>query len=367
MQTAETEVLMFVGTYTKETSAGIYAYRFDTAAGTLEALGLAADVRDPSFLALHPTGKFLYSVTESDDFDSDGSGSISSFAIDPATGRLNQLNEVSSKGGWPCHLNLDASGRMLITANYKGGSVASFPVHEDGALGEAASVFQHEGRSVHARQEQPHAHSADFSADNRFAFFSDLGLDQVKVYQADPETATLAPHDPPHATVSPGSGPRHFAPHTSARYAYGLNELASTITVFAYDAEAGVLTEIQTVSTLPADFAGENYTAEIYVHPSGRYVYASNRGHHSLAGFAVDSASGRLELLGQTSTQGEWPRNFAFDPTGEFLVAANQNTDNIVVFRIDQESGALESTGTEVVIDAPVCVLFAPASADAAI
>ena len=360
MSTTESDstFVMYVGTYTRETSAGIYGYRFDAASGEAESLGLLADLRDPSFLALHPTGKYLYAVTESDDFDSEGSGSVSSFAVDPDSGGLDKMNEVSSRGGWPCHLSVDGSGRMLIVANYKGGSVASFPVNEDGTLGSASSFYQHEGSSVHSRQEQPHAHSADFSADGEYAFFSDLGLDRVMVYKADASTATIAPHDPPHVEVEPGSGPRHFAQHPSGRFAYGLNELSSTVSVFGFDAEAGVLSVIQTVSTLPEDFEGENYTAEIYVHPSGKFVYASNRGHHSIAVFTVDGESGMLEPAGQVSTRGEWPRNFAFDPTGRYLLAANQNSDNIAVFRIDPVSGALESSGVDLAMDAPVCIVF---------
>lgn len=355
----ESEHLMYVGTYTRETSAGIYAYTFEESTGEARELGLVADMRDPSFLALHPGGRFLYAVSETDDYDSDGSGSVLSFAIEPGSGRLRKLNEVSSAGGWPCHLDIDSTGRMLIVANYKGGNVASFPVNEDGTLGRAASFFQHEGSSVHARQEQPHAHSADYSADGRFAFFSDLGLDQVKVYRADPATATMSPHEPPHVEVEPGSGPRHFALHPSGRFAYGLNELSSTVTVYAFDSEAGALSVQQTASTLPEGFETENYTAEIYVHPTGRFVYASNRGHDSIAIFAIDPENGRIEPRGQVSTRGEWPRNFAFDPSGQFLLAANQNSDNIAVFRIDQESGALEPTGTDLAIDAPVCLLFA--------
>lgn len=355
---SESTFVMYVGTYTRETSAGIYAYRFDVSTAEAESLGLLADIRDPSFLALHPSGEYLYAVTESDDFDIDGSGSVSSFAIDPDTGSLRKMNEVSSRGGWPCHLSVDESGRMLIVANYKGGSVASFPVNEDGTLGGASSFYQHEGSSVHSRQEQPHAHSADFSADGRFAFFSDLGLDRVMVYRADTATATMAPHDPPHVDVAPGSGPRHFAQHPTGKFAYGLNELSSTVSVYSLDAEAGELSVIQTVSTLPEDFEGENYTAEIYVHPSGEFVYASNRGHHSIAIFRIDGDSGTLQPAGQVSTRGEWPRNFAFDPTGRYLLAANQNSDSIAVFRIDLATGDLEPTGADLSMDAPVCILF---------
>lgn len=354
----ESNPLMYVGTYTRETSAGIYAYRFDPASGAAEPLGLVAEMPDPSFLALHSNGEFLYAVSETDDYDADGSGSVVSFAIDAATGALEKLNEVSSRGGWPCHLGVDPTGRMLIVANYKGGSVAAFPVRADGSLGEASSFFQHEGRSAHDRQQQPHAHSSDFSSDGRFAFFSDLGLDQIKVYRADVDAATMQPHDPPYVKVPPGSGPRHFAQHPSGQFAYGLNELSSTVSAFRLDGDAGELSLFQTVSTLPDGFDAENYTAEIYVHPSGEFVYASNRGHHSIAIFRADSATGQLEPQGQVPTRGEWPRSFAFDPSGRFLLAANQNSDNIVVFTIDQSSGALIPAEQDISIDAPVCIVF---------
>ncbi len=357
-RTSDSQHLMYVGTYTRETSAGIYAYRFDSESGTAEQIGLVAEMREPSFLALHPTGEFLYAVSETDDFDEDGSGSVVSFRVSANSGTLTKLNEVSSRGGWPCHLNVDASGSMVIVANYKGGSVASFPINEDGSLGEASSFFQHEGSSVHERQDQPHAHSADFSADGGFAFFSDLGLDQVKIYQADPEAGTLAPHDPPSVSVEAGSGPRHFAIHPSGRSAYGVNELASTVTVYDYDAEAGALSVAQTVSTLPEGFESENYTAEIFVHPSGKFVYASNRGHDSIAVFAIDPSTHRLAPKEQVATNGQWPRNFAFSPDGRYLLVANQNSDNIVVFALDDVTGALTPTGIELSIDAPVCLLF---------
>lgn len=356
---SDSESVLYVGTYTRETSAGIYGFRFDSETGSAEPLGLLAETRDPSFLALHPSGRYLYAVNEIDDFDDAGSGAISSFAIQSDGHGLRKLNDVSSRGGWPCHLNLDSRGRMLIVANYKGGNVASFPVNEDGTLGGASSFYQHEGSSVHERQDRPHAHSADFSADDRFAFFSDLGLDQVRIYRADPEAATIEPNDPAFVEVEPGSGPRHLAMHPTGRFAYGINELSSTVTVYSYESESGTLAVLQTVSTLPEDFTGENYTAEIFVHPSGDFVYASNRGHHSIAIFAVDKESGHLEERGQASTLGEWPRNFGFDPTGRYLVAANQNSDNIAVFRIDEATGSLEPTGTDLAIDAPVCLLFA--------
>lgn len=366
MQTDNSDagILMYVGTYTKETSAGIYLYRFDPSTGVAQEVGLAAEMRDPSFLAVHPGGRFLYAVSEIDDFDSEGSGAVLSFAIEPGTGELQKLNAVSSKGGWPCHLSVDRTGSMLIVANYSGGSVASFAINEDGTLGEAASFFQHVGSSVHSRQEQAHAHSADFSADGRFAFFSDLGLDEVKVYRADSALATIAPNEPPHVKVEPGSGPRHFSIHPSGKFAYVINELASTVTAFSLDGATGFLEALQTVSTLPAGFEGENYTAEISVHPSGRFLYGSNRGHDSIAIFEIDPATGRIEARGHASTRGRTPRSFALDPTGRYLLAANQATDSISVFHVDEASGALEPTGTDLVIDAPVCVVFATGAAE---
>ncbi len=357
-QTAAAGYLMFVGTYTKETSKGIQAYRFDPATGKATDLGLVAEMREPSFLALHPSNKFLYALSEIDDYDADKSGSISAFSIDSAEGKLTKLNEVSSRGAWPCHLNVDSTGKMLIVANYAGGSVASFPVNSDGTLGEAVSFFQHEGSSVHPRQDQPHAHSADFAPDGRFAYFSDLGLDQVKIYDVNPDDASLQPHDPPSVSVAPGSGPRHFAFHPSGRFAYGINEIGSTVSAYSYDSISGELGELQAISTLPEGFEGESYTAEIYVHPSGKFVYGTNRGHNSMAVFSVDEETGNLTAVEQVSTGGEWPRNFAIDPTGEFLLAANQNTNNIVIFRIDGESGRLTATGEQLELDAPVCIRF---------
>lgn len=353
-------MLAWVGTYTRESSAGIYAFRFDPDSGAAEPLGLAAELRDPSFLAVHPAGRYLYAVSETDDFDEQGSGSVLSFEIHYGSGRLRRLNEVSSKGGWPCHLSVDPSGRTVIAANYKGGSVSSFPLLADGRLGQAVSFFRHAGQSIHPRQQQPHAHSADFSADGRFAFVSDLGLDQIRIYRSDVAQSVIEPHEPASASVSPGSGPRHISQHPSGRFLYGLNELSSTVSVFRYENDPGTLTHLQTASALPAGFEGESYAAEIAIHPSGTLLYASNRGHDSLAVFSVDPENGLLTASGHALTLGEWPRSFGLDPSGRFLWALNQRSDSIVIFRIDPVTGALEPTDVQLEIDAPACVVFQP-------
>lgn len=352
--------LVYFGTYTggKSTSKGIYVARFDAGAGTLSDPELAAEIVNPSFLAIHPNRRFLYAVGET---GGPQGGSVTAFAIERPSGRLRMLNQVSSRGRGPCHINVDATGRYVLVVNYTSGSTAAIALGEDGSLGESTGFVQHQGSSVNPkRQEGPHAHSVNLSPDNRFAVVADLGLDQVLVYRFDASRGTLEPNDPPFARVAPGSGPRHFAFHPSGRYAYVINELASTITAFRWDGRRGLLTEIQTVSTLPKDFSGENYTAEVVVHPNGRFLYGSNRGHDSIAAFAIDR-EGKLSLLSLTPTQGSFPRNFALDPTGRWLFAANQRSDNVVLFRVDPKSGKLEPAGRTLQIGEPACVRFAPA------
>jgi 6-phosphogluconolactonase len=352
-QAAENDLLVYVGTYTRETSKGIYAFRFDAASGKLAPLGLAAEIENPSFLAVHPNQRFLYAVAETD------GGSVAAYSIDRAGGKLAALNTVSAKGGGPCHVNLDSTGGSLAIANYGTGSVTMYPVASNGRLGEASAFNQHEGSSVDPRRQQgPHAHSVNFSPDNRFLMSSDLGLDQVLIYRFDPKASTITANDPPFARVKPGAGPRHFAFHPSARFGYVINEIASTVTAFGYDAARGALTELQTLSTLPEGGAERNSTAEIEMHPSGKFLYGSNRGHNSIAVFAIDQQKGTLTRVENTSTGGEVPRNFAVDPSGRYLFAANQQTDNIVLFRIDQATGKLSPTGESVKVDAPVCIRF---------
>jgi len=356
------DYLLYVGTYTNQRSKGIYAWRFDPASGQLKALGLVAETPSPSFLAIHPDRRFLYAVNEISNYQGQRAGSVSAFAIDRKSGKLTLLNTVSSGGPGPCHLALDRRGKCLIVANYGGGSVAAFPVGSDGRLREATSFFQHSGKVALAeRQGGPHAHSVLVSPDGGFAFVADLGLDQVVIYRLIAAKAQLTPNTPLFVTVTPGSGPRHLAFHPNGRLVYLINEIKSTITTFSYVGATAVLRELQTVSTLLGDFHGTNNTAEIVVHPSGKFVFGSNRGDDSIAVFAVDPTSGELTPVERVSTQGKVPRNFAIDPTGSYLFAANQNSDTIVVFRIDKSTGRLTPTNQVLDAPSPVCITFVPA------
>jgi 6-phosphogluconolactonase len=355
------EFLVYFGTYTGTKSKGIYVSRLDPATGRLTTPELAVETPSPSFLAVHPGGRFLYAANEVSRFDGKPTGSVSAFAIAPQTGRLTLLNAQSSGGAGPCHLVVDRAGRNLLVANYGGGSVAVLPVKADGALDAATATLQHTGSSVNPqRQKEPHAHSINLSPDNRFAVAADLGLDKVLVYRFEPARGSLVPHDPPFAAVAPGSGPRHFAFHPSGRFAYVINEMLCTVTAFSYAAARGELQEIQTITTLPeGESVQRGYsTAEVQAHPGGQFLYGSNRGHNTIAVFRIAADTGKLTPVAHAPTQGRTPRNFGIDPTGAFLLAANQGSDNVVVFRIDATSGALAPTGQTLEIGSPVCVKF---------
>jgi 6-phosphogluconolactonase len=351
----------YVGTYTGKESKGIYRFDFDPARGQLSGRALAAEVTNPSFLAVHPNQRFLYAVGELGNFAGKKGGAVSAFAIDPKTGDLKLLNQQSSVGAGPCHLVVDKEGKAVLAANYSGGSVCVLPIAADGSLGEASAFMQHKGSSVNKqRQEAPHAHSVNLDPANRFAFVADLGLDRVLIYRFDAAKGTLQPNDPPAVAVAAGAGPRHFAFHPNGKFAYVINELDSTVTALAYDADRGALKPLQTVSTLPEGGAKGNSTAEVVVHPSGKFVYGSNRGHNSIAVFTVDPATGKLTPAGHQGEGIKTPRNFVIDPTGQFLVVANQGSGSLVVFRIDPATGALTPTGSRVEVPAPVCVRFVP-------
>lgn len=359
---AADKVRVYVGTYTQRGSKGIYLFDMDTESGKLEPRGLVAETASPSFLAIHPSRKFLYAVGEVADFGGKPAGSVNAFAIDAASGKLMALNAESAGGTGPCHLVVDKAGKNVLVANYGGGSAAVLPIGPDGRLGRASSFVQHTGSSVDkGRQDAPHAHSINLDPANRFAFVADLGLDKVLVYRFDPAAGTIKPNEPPAASVDPGAGPRHFAFHPSGKFAYVINEMALTVTAFRYDADKGVLSSVQTISTLPKDAKGSDFsTAEVQVHPSGKFLYGSNRGHHSIAAFRIDQDSGKLTPVGHATEGIKTPRNFGIDPSGKFLLVANQDGDSIAVYRIDPESGALKSTGIVAEVPMPVCVKFVP-------
>ena len=361
MGQSDGKYLLYVGTYTQEgsKSKGIYAYRFDPSTGESTSLGLAAETTNPSFVAIHPNGHFLYAVNEVGNYEGANSGGVSAFSIDRATGKLTFLNEVRSRGADPCYIIVDKTGKHVLVANYTGGSIAVFPIDETGKLGEASAFVQHTGHGADPkRQEGPHAHSIDLSPDNRLAFVDDLGLDELLVYRFDSSNGTLTPNDPPFVKLDAGAGPRHFALHPSGKFAYVVAEMASSVTAMSVDLKTGKLARLQTISTLPKDFKGENDDAEIAVHPSGKFLYASNRGHDSIAVFAIDGKKGTLTKVDDVPTQGKTPRSFEIDPTGHFLLAENQKSDNIVVFRIDQNTGRLTATGQKLEVGSPVCVKF---------
>lgn len=354
---------VYIGTYTGRDSKGVYLSRLDVKTGELSPAILVGEMPNPSFLAIHPNRKFLYAVSEISDFQGKKSGAIAALKVDPKTGRLTLLNKQSSGGAGPCHLVVDAAGRHVLAANYTGGSVVALPIEADGTLRPASGFVQHVGASVNKqRQEAPHAHSINLDAANRFAFAADLGLDKVLIYRFDAATGSLRANDPPHVELAPGAGPRHFAFHPSGKFAYVINELDLTLSAMAYGPQTGALEVIDTQPTLPADASREGAsTAEVQVHPSGRFVYGSNRGHHSIATFRIDESSGKLAPTGHVATGGETPRNFAVDPTGGWLLSANQDSDTITVFRIDQSTGGLTRVGEPVTAPMPVCLKFMPA------
>jgi 6-phosphogluconolactonase len=357
------EHFVYFGTYTGVKSKGIYVSRFDSATGKLSEPELAAETQNPSFLAVNPTGKFLYAVGEVNEMQGKRGGAVSAFAIDCKTGKLTALNQQASGGTGPCHVSVDTSGKCVLVANYGSGSIASFPVKTDGRLGEVATTLRHLGSSVNpTRQAGPHAHFIVPSPDNRFALTCDLGLDKVLVYSLDAAAAKLATNNPSFATIAPGAGPRHLAFSTDGKSVYVINEMKLTITVFTYDAKTAAMTEVQTLSTLPVDYAAteKDSCAEIAVHPSGKFVYGSNRGHDSITVFAVDTKTGKLTLAQNESTHGKTPRHFAIDPSGRWLLAENQNSDSVVVFAIDVATGKLKRTGQTIIVGSPVCAVFVP-------
>ena len=363
-------ILVLVGTYTHKTaSKGIYAFSYDPETGKLTPKGVAAETPDPSFVAIHPNGKYAYAVNETGK-----QSTVSAFALDAQTAKLTLLNQLPALGDDPCYISFDKTGKFVLIANYTSGNVAVFPLLPDGKLGEHTAVRTDAGTlgPNKERQEGPHAHWIELSARNRYVYVADLGLDRVLIYKFDATEGTLTPGDTPSsaaavgstkpndafsATLSPGTGPRHVAFSSNGNFMYVLGEVKSTVTVFAHDANESYRS-IQTISTLPAGFSGRNDTAEIAMHPNGKWLYASNRGNDSIAMFSVEPGKGTLSLVADVPTGGQEPRHFAIDPAGKYLLAENQNSDTIVTFRIDAASGKLTPTGDVARVPAPVCLVF---------
>ncbi|MGH8017052.1 MAG: lactonase family protein [Opitutaceae bacterium] len=347
------KTLVYFGGYARGPEAGIHVSTFDVETGALGAPQDAANMSQAGFLAIHPDGRHLYAVGERE------RGVVRAFEIDRSSGKLETLNDRSSGGPGPCHVSLDRDGRHVFSANYTGASVSAIRIREDGALGAQTARMTYEGSSVHpTRQTKSFAHSANLDPSGRFLIVADLGSDRILVHRFDAETGALEPNDPAFAAVAPGSGPRHFAFHPGGAHGYVVNELSNTVTVFDWDAAAGVLAEKQTLSTLPAGFEEQTTSAEIVVHPNGRFLYTSNRGHDSIAIFSIDAATGKLTAIGHEPSGGDTPRNFALAPGGRWMLVANQASDSIIVFAVDGEQGALRRHGPSIPVPNPTCVRF---------
>lgn len=362
---ADKDTLVYVGTYTGRTGAkGIYAFKLQTQNDEVSQnllllpLGVAVESPSPAFLDVDLKRRLVFAANEND-------GAVSSFAIEPATGKLKPINQRSSMGDGPCHLVLDRTGQNLLVANYGGGTVASFRVAADGRIGDAASVIKHQGSSVNsARQKEPHPHQVALAPSNRFAYVCDLGMDKVMIYAFDAATGKLTPAATPFAAIKAGSGPRHLSFRPDGKFAYVLNELSSTITTFAVDTASGRLTEVATVSSLPPQFDGSNSGAEITVLPNGRFLFASNRGANCLTRFAIDAAKGTLTLVEEQGTSGKTPRHFGVQPNAKHLAIGNQDTNSVLLCRIEADSGRLKPSGVAIEVPSPVCLVFVPPTAD---
>lgn len=356
------EYFVYIGTYTTTHGKGIYTFRFQPETGKVTPVTLAAETSSPAYLVVSANGKFLYAANEHDVKDVPGKANwVTAYSIDPTTGTLTLLNKVSSQGAGPAFVVIDNSGKFLLVANYRGGSVALLPILPDGRLGEATAFDQHHGSGADkVKQPGPHAHGAVFSPDNRFVLVAEHGIDEVMSYRFDPANGSLTPNDPPFLKTTPGAAPRHLAMTPNGKFVYAANELGSSVTAYAYGAADGAIRRIQELPTTPAGFTGTNTTAQLQVDSSGKFLYVSNRGHDSIAVFSIDP-SGMLTLLENVSTQGMKPRDFALDPTGKYLFAANQNSDSVALLSVNQKTGRLTPTGAVLEqIPEPTCVVFAP-------
>jgi 6-phosphogluconolactonase len=371
------EYFVYFGTYTgfkfisrgtpisKSRSRGIYVSRFRSSTGEIGEPELAAEIRNPSFLAIHPNHRFVYAVSEDPESLGpalDKASYVDAYAIDPKTGKLKLLNEVPTGGTSTCYISFDRSGKYVLLANFGSGSVTVLRLNDDGSLGPRTSLIQHAGHgTLPTHSPGPHAHSIDVSPDNRFAVASDLGVNRVLVYRFEPNTGVLTPHDPASVTIEPAdAGPRHFTFAPNGKFGYLLSEMSGVITAFAWDSAAGTLREIQSIKSIPLDFTGRNNSGEIAIHPNGRFLYSSNRGPDDIAVFAIDQAAGTLTQIHRESSRGIMPRHFAIDPTGKYLLAANQATDSVVLLQVDADTGRLAATRTAIRVETPVCIAFVP-------
>jgi len=354
---ARKDAVLYVATYSSQDGEGIFVATFDSTHGTLGRLRPTGGLKSPAALTIHPQGNVVYATTLIQESPEKAVGGVVALAVDPQTAELREIDRRRSGGTGPCYLSIDTDGVCLLVAHCGTASVACLQLQPDGRFGKASTLVPHVGESRNS-EGKPQAHSIIVAPGNRSAIAADLGLDRLFLYRLAARSAQLTPHDPPFAALTPGSGPRHLAVHPSSRWIYSVNELGNTISAGSFNTETGVYEFLQEISTLPADFRGESYAAEIQVHPSGRYVYASNRGHDSLAAFAMNAETGRLESLGQTPSTGKFPRHFAIDPTGRFLVVANQKSDQLAVFQIDELTGRLTPQGTPIDVRQPVCVKF---------
>lgn len=353
---------VYIGTYTNgdSKSEGIYIYRFDPLTGGISLVSSKSGIENPSFLKVSFDRNFLFAVSEVFDVKGKKGGALFSYEINKQTGELLYLNSQSTKGACPCHIEIENSGRYALVSNYMGGNLAVIPLQKDGTIGEVIQIIQHNGCSQvnPERQEGPHVHSATMTPDNKFALVADLGQDIVKIYKLDDLNDKLLLTENGGFKAVPGAGPRYMDFHPNGKYIYLLNELENTVEAFYYAAEEGCLELIKRLSTLPGNFEGENIAADIHVHPNGKFLYASNRGHNSIAIYTLDENTGAPSLLEHQSTLGKHPRNFSIDPTGNYLLVANKDSNNIVTFAIDSSTGLLVPAGREVKVPQPVCISF---------
>lgn len=357
VDTSQNKEFLYVGTYNEKDTPGIFVFEFDRQTGKLDLIQEVGGMRSPSYLEINPNGRFLYSVNRSSVLDEKKWGSVSAYQINQESGKLMHLNDQPSFGSESCHISIDSKGRMVFVSNYSTGNLTLFPINQNGSLDVISDAAQHFGSSINQqRQKKPHVHQSILSNDDAFLFVSDLGIDKVKVYSIDYKGKKLTAQSNSDGIVNQGSGPRHFAMHGNSKFAYVINELSSTVTFFNYEISSGKLTPIQTISTVPQDYDGTNYCADIHIHPSGKFLYGSNRGHNSLAIFEIDQDSGKLSTVGYQSTYGEWPRNFLIDPKGKYIFAANQNSNNIVLYTVDSNTGHLKKIDSDVNVPKPVCL-----------